>query len=230
MLQFAAVTLEHIWMHRNKVNHGDSLPDIAVLGQTITRLTQHYHKAATQRRTVLGHACDPPAWAPPPPGFLKVNFDAAFDGDTAITGFLVSNSLGCFTYAWTGCSYASTAYVAEAEAAYQALKWAHQQQIQSIMFEGDDILALNGSNQFVEWQRKHSILSGRKFLCDNSLWSVSHIPRSCNYFAHNLAQWAKLTHSFGYVSPPSLPPSVLCNRGGTVYVCASPEDLLNEID
>lgn len=65
-------------------------------------------------------------FGPPPPGFMKVNFDAAFDGDIAITGFIVPNSQGGFTHAWRDCSYASTIYEAEAEAAYQALQWAHK--------------------------------------------------------------------------------------------------------
>lgn len=65
MLQFAVITLEHIWMHRNKVLHGHSPPNIIELGQTISRCTQIYHKAAGQWRTVRRTRHDPPIWTPP---------------------------------------------------------------------------------------------------------------------------------------------------------------------
>lgn len=91
------------------------------------------------------------------------------------------------------------------------------------------ILVLNGLNKFMEWQGKPYILSRRKFLRKNTLWSISHIPRSCNFVAHNLAQWAKSSQLFGNVNLTTLPPSVFCNRGGTLDLCTDSADPLNDI-
>lgn len=147
MLQFVVITLEYTWLQRNEVLHGHSPPNIIELGHTISRCTQRYHKAAGQRRMRRSGTHEPPTWTPPTPVFMKINFDAAFDGDLAISDFIVSNSHGSFTHAWTGCSYASTTYAAEVEAAYQALQCAHTQSLQNVWFKGDAmnvILALNG--------------------------------------------------------------------------------------
>lgn len=155
---------------------------------------------------------------PPPSGFCKINFDAAFDGDFATVGMILRNLAGVIAKAWIGILMASTPYEAEAIAILQALRWAERQQLTHVVFEGDAsnvILVVTGLDEFVEWQGRRHILKGRTFLSKYIFWQVAHVGRHCNRVAHNLASWANSCNTFGNSDPVELPPAVFCDKGGT---------------
>lgn len=190
MLLFAALTFDMVWMHQNIAAKGGALPYIIQLGTNINRIT-HQHWMTIKHRWKQKISRTPPVtWQSPPPGFLKINVDAAFSDTFAVSAFVVSGGHSQITHAWTGCSITSTAFQAEAEAAYQAMSWAQDRRLEFVIFEGDAcgvIQSLNGSDQLIEWQGKHLILFGRNLLNSHASWSFAHIPRSCNFIAHNTA-------------------------------------------
>lgn len=178
MLHFNATALELTWMYQNKKMRGGEIPDILKICTAASRLATPHNLAAEKRkkkypsRGILEH------WPPPPPGFLKVNFDSSFVDDCVVAGIIVRNAQGSAISAWTGCSIASSPFAAEAVAAYQALKWAEDNELQHIVFEGDAlnvVLALNGVNDCIEWQGKHRILLGRTLLKRHVSWTMTFI-------------------------------------------------------
>ena len=67
----------------------------------------------------------------------------------------------------------------------------------------------------MEWRGKSLIDAGRDILSAHVTWKILHTSRLCNRSAHNLAEWAQSLDIVGYISPPNIPPAVICDRGGT---------------
>lgn len=78
------------------------------------------------------------------------------------------------------------------------------------------IHALKGDDNCLEWQGRKSIAKGRQLLSQHALWTIYYTHRDRNQTAHRLANWAKSQISFGFIDPVLLPPSVFCDRGGTM--------------
>lgn len=124
MTHFLAVSVELCWMTRNKKLRGESTLDIPTLCNTANRSTAAYSPAALCKLQLWHSRGEALLWLSPPSGFMKINFDASYEDSNAFIGILLRNSQGIIIRAWTGCSTASSPYVAEAEAALQALKMA----------------------------------------------------------------------------------------------------------
>ncbi|KAF9606529.1 hypothetical protein IFM89_025902 [Coptis chinensis] len=135
------------------------------------------------------------AWINPPPGWVKINFDAAFvNTGTYATLAVVGRDherriLG-------GCSKkmkATTSAEAELLAAELAVDFALLQQWKDIIFEGDAMEVVeackHGANSApLRWRT----MLLNMFCNLNSLHSFSfrHTPRACNLLAHKLVAWA----------------------------------------
>ena len=63
-------------------------------------------------------------WKAPPRGWKKLNFDVAFSKGKAMIECVMRDYLGIILGAWISCFSACNAFVAKAEAATQALKYA----------------------------------------------------------------------------------------------------------
>ncbi|KAF4379377.1 hypothetical protein F8388_013595 [Cannabis sativa] len=40
-------------------------------------------------------------------------------------------------------------------------------------------------------------------------WDLIHTPRACNFIAHNVAKWARLTNTVGSINPMTLETNIL---------------------
>lgn len=58
----------------------------------------------------------------------------------------------------------------------------------------------------------------RLYLKKWPFWCVSHFRRFTNSPAHNLAQWATVNGSFGYLPPEVIPPEIFSHKEGTSAV------------
>lgn len=155
---------------------------------------------------------------PPIPGYLKLNFDAAYRDGTTITGVILRDSSGDIKGAWVHRFESMNAFCAETEVANQALHIATTLNLSKVIIEGDAttvVMALNGIDDYTDWRVTHLSIDGRSTLSQHCLWQLQYAPRECNRSAHNLAQWAKTTDFCGRIESPLLPLVVWCDRGGT---------------
>lgn len=56
---------------------------------------------------------------------------------------------------------------------------------------------------------------GKNLLKNYHFLSVNFVNRNCNFCAHKLAKWARLSSVSGRLDLTIIPPKVLCDRGGT---------------
>lgn len=153
-------------MYRNQKSRGLDLPELLHICLMLNRLTQKCHQVSSKTQHKQTIAENSAQWSPPLLGFLKVNFDSAFDGNITVSCVVIRDIHGIVKHTWTGCSIASSAFEAEALPAIQAMKLAADSQLCKSVFEDDAvnvILALNGMDFCVEWQGKPAILQGRSF-------------------------------------------------------------------
>lgn len=73
------------------------------------------------------------------------------------------------------------------------------------------VLAIKGTEADIDWMATASIQKSCDLLKAKPLWFVEHTSRRCNFFAHNLAKWARLSNFRGSVNLESLPPCVFCD-------------------
>lgn len=125
-----------------------------------------YHLEAQRAK---GHSTSPhPSrqWTSPPPGTLKFNTDAAFDGEFSISRILVRNSSSMIVHSFTAKSLAFSAFEAEALAVLKALELAAELRVTHAIFEGDAadvVLAINGANFCLDWSGRPHIVTAPPF-------------------------------------------------------------------
>lgn len=148
-------------------------------------------------------------WQPPPPGVLKLNFDAAYKDGCTVTAAVLRNNSGTILGAWVNRFHSENSFCSEVEAAVQALKIAADLKINTACFEGDAhnvILVMNGFTQFQDWRAKSVLEEGKRILSGRLFWTLSYTPRVCNALAHKIAKWASPLHFCGKVVMSLLPP------------------------
>lgn len=138
----------------------------------------------------------PVRWQRPPPGYLKVNVDAANDNLTNATGvgFLLRNSEGTFMAAVQkkfACYY--NAKLAEAMGIREALKWLKSIQVDHAQIETDALLVVEAVKHSTCCTSFDLILNDIRNLADDfSSLSFVFVKRSANKAAHSLARDALL--------------------------------------
>lgn len=120
-------------MYRNKKLCDDSPIDILDIAKNIQCQAKRLVKIMSKRKTKVKLQLEE-TWTPPPSGFCKINFDAAFDGDFVNVGIVLRNPMGDIVVAWTGIFVASNPFEEEAIAALQALKWEENRRLTHIIF------------------------------------------------------------------------------------------------
>lgn len=93
MCPFLVVSLEQVWLLRNKRLQGATIPPLHILCQSINNLTGIYKKAVEGRHRLLTPLHKAEEWIPPPIDYIKMNFDASYLDNQATPGILVGNSI-----------------------------------------------------------------------------------------------------------------------------------------
>ncbi|KAF9605800.1 hypothetical protein IFM89_018527 [Coptis chinensis] len=193
--------LDVIWQVRNKwrfenttSTHESILAQVAALSKTWQTAFSEEDPISTMPLHV--NVIKDVAWINPPPGWVKINFDAAFvNTGTYATLAVVGRDherriLG-------GCSKKMKATTSAEKPSSQAenlrLDFALLQQWKDIIFEGDAMEVVeackHGANSApLRWRT----MLLNMFCNLNSLHSFSfrHTPRACNLLAHKLVAWA----------------------------------------
>ncbi|KAB1221827.1 hypothetical protein CJ030_MR2G025911 [Morella rubra] len=191
----AAVICGTIWFSRNLLVHQAQHPNPHAMVTDVHRRLQEHLAAWSASEAVIQAKC-----TPPPPGFFKVNFDAALRGSTAFLGAVCRPPDGSLSFAWTESFLASNSLMAEFRAAFLACHLASHFGLDQVIFEGNSLTccrAICELDFLVEGPLMGIIGSIRSLLSEHSGWSFAWAPRKQNQMSHLLAAWASRLFRFG---------------------------------
>lgn len=212
ILNYVAVGMEMTWWLRNKIRVGEPVSSWSHLFTKIHRSAVRYWRATLSRRLKRAQITRPCRWAPPPLGWIKINFDAAYRDGVAHPAVIVRDSHGVPVTAWTSELLVDGPFSAEASAAVMALKLGELQHTDCIVIEGDALTVIQNIEQhtpILDWRGEALIQESRTIYSRNVQWKLQFTPRSGNRAAHNLAALASRASVCGFLTPSSLPPEIL---------------------
>jgi hypothetical protein len=104
-----------------------------ILAHAIQKTFHFHHQAwdySTQQTTIPTHK----PWSPPPPGWHKINFDAAVRPNNVYLAAICRNHMGTITHAWIKVEVHGDSLWAEAKASLFAVSCALDAGLDSIIF------------------------------------------------------------------------------------------------
>ncbi|XP_024632655.2 uncharacterized protein [Medicago truncatula] len=138
------------------------------------------------------------SWSKPPPSHLKCNVDCAlFNNISAVGyGFCFRNSTGHFVSGMSNFTHCNL-LPAEAEAwgLFEAMKFALDNDMPSVIFESDckTIVDIVNSHQVPQNELGDIISKCKDLLSSHTGFVVNHVRRQANKVAHSIAR-ASLSH------------------------------------
>lgn len=204
---FALTAIDLVWANRNKLVHGSpSLAAIPLARQII--VSSQEHGAAWHSLVSVAPGAH---WSPPPPGWFKVNFDAAIRPSGYAVECVCRDSDGAILGASVALGVATDPVVGEARGAVLGLQTAIDLRLASVILEVDSALvvdALQCSRAPCPWLISMDVCNARVLIDSLQACKVVFSPRSANSLSHDLARWAASSSFEGCLSP-SL--ELLCN-------------------
>jgi hypothetical protein len=192
---FAVLTLDVIWLSRNKLIHEDIQPDPF-------KVSQQLHASLGSHLLAWKNASLPSLWLPPCVGSVKGNFDVAIRGNFAVVSAVLSDSSGEIFAAATLKLYSSDVLLGEASAALLATWLAWSYGLEVFSFEGDALLVILAINQlalFASWHFNSVILDICVELSSFRSWHASKVSRCANFCAHALVKLVAIYLVFGSI-------------------------------
>lgn len=190
-----------IWHRRNKLRvKNENYPISQVVPNTVQALqafTQANYMASNQ--SVINA---PPQikWSPPPPNYLKVNFDGATFKDIGRAGIgaVLRDKHGqVITALSEQVNLPFSVDMIEAQAAARAISFALEIGCSSFILKGDSETVIKALDREEESFSPYGhILTAAKSLTDSTGISFSHVHRMGNFVVHNLAQHIKYVSGF----------------------------------
>ncbi|XP_038971589.1 uncharacterized protein LOC120104461 [Phoenix dactylifera] len=154
------------------------------------------------------------SWEPPPPGYLKGNFDGSLSGggDQAGVAFVIRDH-GARLIAVGGCrSFEASAFGAELRAAWEGLSYARYiLQACCIILDGDSASLIARLRKMGREEVEHPLLSDiRRMLRECRILQVGHIFWEANQAADWVASFAAhLSEEFLWIQQASIPFALL---------------------
>jgi hypothetical protein len=192
---FAALTLDFIWMSRNKLIHEGLIPSPSKAIRQISFVLNSH--VAAWRDCAL-----PSIWMPPSAGHFKCNFDVAVRSSFAVAAAVISDESGNIVLAATQRILSLDALQGEARAALLGVRLASSAGLVRLELEGDAllvILAINSPSSFVSWSIDNCIADISLVLNSFHSWKALKVSRCANFRAHVLAKWAATNLVFGSI-------------------------------
>jgi ribonuclease HI len=189
-----------IWFRRNSVVHGGLFSHPNHLVQEMRNSVEEYKQIRIEednKRARLHEPTQPNTikWEPPPIGWYKANWDAAFAKDTGIlgVGIIVRNCRGDVVAAKSFTHMGRLEpTVGEAKAAYYAAMMCREHALTPVILEGDaqNVVTAVRSNE-CNWSRiSHLAADIRTIMEPNMVWQCIYVNRIANMAAHRLAKMA----------------------------------------
>ncbi|XP_019198078.1 PREDICTED: uncharacterized protein LOC109191859 [Ipomoea nil] len=186
-----AATLWTIWLIRNEVVWQNRTSTSAVAIERVRNMQRTWEGVFVKNGTVQVSARPLVDWTPPLRGTLKCNTDAAVSGDGAGFASVIRDHEGHFVAAMSGRLMGEgDPFMAEVLGAKEALTWLKSQSQNNFILESD---CLNFCNAFNSCLSDFSYVGLVVKQCqsiarDIGNVTVSHVKRSANRVAHELAR------------------------------------------
>ena len=193
-LDLLAMILAQVWSRRNKLRVGEaSAPLTKLVGLASDSLQEFQRGLSVPQPTV--RSIPSGSWTPPPPGWLKINFDGAMFKDRKLAGLggVIRNDYGLIMAAFTQTIPLPTSIeMVEVLAARSALVLAKELCLNQVLLEGDSEIIINAlSNGGRDSSSYGHILLDIKLLTPAFMGvSFCHSRRQANKVAHRLARSA----------------------------------------
>ncbi|XP_019186587.1 PREDICTED: uncharacterized protein LOC109181291 [Ipomoea nil] len=186
-----------IWLWRNDVVWNNKIPDVVSAHDQMHRQRLGWKEAY---RTTEHPARQAVTWKPPPRHTVKCNVDAASSVEVASFGAVVRDHAGDFVAAKSGrIEGVIDPYMAEAIGVKETLTWLKEQHHRSIIIESNCLSFCNAFNSstfdlsYVGLIVKQCLSIAR----DIGNVRVTHVKRSANCVAHELARATGSTAALG---------------------------------
>jgi hypothetical protein len=192
---FAMLTLDLIWLSRNKLIHEALQPDPY-------KVSQQLHASLGSHLLAKRNASLPFLWIPPCVGNAKGNFDVAIRGNYVVAVAVLSDSFGDIFATASLKLHSSNVLLGEASTALLTTWLARSFGLDVFFLEGDALLvtlAVKQPSLFSSWHFNSVILDICVELSSFRSWHTSKVSRCANYRAHTLAKWAATHLVFGII-------------------------------
>ena len=168
--------------------------------------------------SLLSSKVTPSCWVPPPPGWIKVNVDAAWTSAKAALAVVARDSNGSLCSIWARNSSQHSPLQVEAEALLWAVSIAKREKWSHVLFEGDSKIcfdALCSVSDSLNWVIQPSISSILSLVQCFASFSFSWVYRTCNSAAHVSARCSLLSDSSFFYFKDILPADLaaVCKEG-----------------
>ena len=208
-LLFGALTLDMIWMWRNKAVNERSLP---VEGQVIRSLQKLFLEHWRPKVPVLTQVPTRSSarWCCPNQGMLKLNCDATVGDLSSCIAIVARDWRGKLVFAISKKVNTNIPAQAEANAILLAIHIAINFSFCSCVIESDRkvcIDAIKGGGNLIPWRLLNFVDSVKNVITDYSHVSFNWVHREANQVAHVLANWSLNQYLFGSFDLGFGPPS-----------------------
>jgi hypothetical protein len=183
---YASVACDILWFYKNKALHDDVSFDARSVSAHINKISLEHYLAwhpTTQDSVEI--------WSPPPPNWIKINFDTAIRDSFSVQATVCRDSRGRILHLSSHISSPCSPNVGEACAALLACSVANSNSFDKFILEGDSevvVHALQNPNSIRDWRISSVILDCLDSLPTTSVWEVRKVKRSGNFCAHSVAR------------------------------------------
>ena len=161
---FAAIMCDRVWMNRNKARvDGIKIASVDLARQVNKSFEEHKQAWKIQSK----NSSKDKTWIPPPPSWIKLNFDAAIREGKTFVAIIGRDQEGKFVAAWVGQLCPGSPLSGEANAALLAIQRAADVGFKNVVIEGD-------SWNVIEPLRNHESAPH---------WSIKSVVEDILYFA-----------------------------------------------
>ncbi|KAL5543030.1 hypothetical protein UlMin_010740 [Ulmus minor] len=203
IMLFASFILDLIWMCKNDVSHGSTIPDLRPLLQKIFK---------AYFDSTLSHRKESPLlapWIPLPHDWLKFSIDAAIGLEIAMAAMVIRDPEGRMIFWCSKRIQSSDPLVVEAAALLLAISTACCSFRSSwCWFEGDAKVVVDSilsPGDVLYWPIAAIIDNCCSSLSFIPFWHISQTFCSGNVFAHNVARWCLVNNACSNVNSLHLP-------------------------
>ncbi|KAF4390198.1 hypothetical protein G4B88_005116, partial [Cannabis sativa] len=209
-IDFMAHTLcivEGIWKERNRRLVGEKEMDIMrVIDMIRYKTNDHLMVSFRTVPEIL-------SWSPPPSSWLCCNSDVAISSSGSVLAAVFRDEWSNITTIITSKTAVTDPLLAEALAVCLAAELAASMGLNNIIFQSDNLNVVNEfqdlASPLFNLRIQYAKARFSNYCSKFKDWGIIHIPRRCNFMAHNIAKWATCFNVVGRISSDALPDSVL---------------------
>uniref|UniRef100_A0A803QB20 Reverse transcriptase zinc-binding domain-containing protein n=1 Tax=Cannabis sativa TaxID=3483 RepID=A0A803QB20_CANSA len=205
---YASIVVDTIWRLRNDIIHNSARLDVLKCIDVICISYAELHDAILPS--------SPPhlegIWKPPPQDWIKLNCDVRVGLDSMCIAVVARNHQGSVVRIHTAQLNFVDPLCGEAAACCSAVDLALLLGFKYVLVESDSRIVINAINGMeshwaIENYVSFCVKSSPSFSCCNFIYA----SRTCNFTAHNVANWAFINKLYGNIPINSVPVNLLCN-------------------